>query len=256
MANILILSPVSISAIAASRGSGVANLLSRSPKEVWIDSAVGSAATIDIDLGAATSIDTVYLGYVSPPVAGAVWTITGGLAGYAETTLKASGALRAVDSASRAPSRTHALWTGNAASVRYIRISVTQPAGNAVLSAGVVMVGAAWRPTFNMEWGAGRRVIDTGSATSLPDGGFATVAGARKRAFSFSLGDLSSAEVDALEEMLLDLGETSPALVVEDSDANTGQRGRIHYGLFQGLKAFERRNPAQTRWELNFEEWI
>jgi len=256
MANILILSPISISAIAASRGSGVVNLLTRSPKEVWIDSAVGSAATIDIDLGVAQSIDTVFLGYVSPPAAGAVWTITGGLAGYAETTIKASGALRAVDSASRAPSRTHALWTGGATSARYIRISVTQPAGSTALSAGVVMLGAAWRPTFNMEWGAGRRVIDTGSATSLPDGGFSTVLGARKRAFSFSLGDLATAEVDALEELLLDLGETSPALLVEDTDAIVGQRGRIHYGLFQGLKAFERRNALQTRWELNFEEWI
>ena len=107
--------------------------------------------------------------------------------------------------------------------MRYIRISVTQPAGNAVLSAGVVMVGAAWRPTFNMELGHGRRVIDTGSATSLADGGFATVDGARKRQFNWTLGDLSIAETDALEELALKHGQTLPLLVVEDPAATVGQ---------------------------------
>jgi hypothetical protein len=256
MANILILSPASILAIEASRGSGAANLLTRSPKEVWIDSAVGSPVLINIDLGAATSIDTVYLGYVSPPAAGAVWTITGGVAGYAETTVKASGALRAIDSASRSPKRTHALWAGSAISVRYLRISVTQPAGNAALSIGVAMVGKAWRPVFNMELGHGRRVVDTGTVTALVDGGFATVDGARKRSFSWTLGDLSIAEADALEELLLTHGMTVPLVVCEDPAETAGQFNRLHYGLFSNLKAYEREDPAKTKWAFEFEEWI
>lgn len=255
MSNLLILSPAAVSAIAVSRGSGATNLLTRSPKEVWADTTVNSAANIDIDFGAARSIDTVFLGSIYPPAAGATWTITGGAGGYTDTTLKASGALRAIDSATRAPALTHAFWTGSAATIRYLRLSITQPSGSAALSAGVVMAGVAWRPTFNMEFGAGRRVIDTGTVAQLPDGGFATVDGTRKRAFNWTLGDLSVAERDALEELVLDHGETAPLLVVEDPAATTGQRNRIHYGLFTGLKAWDRRNTAQTKWEFNFEEW-
>ncbi len=256
MSNVLILSPAPIAAIAASRGSGVANLLTRSPKEVWADNAVGSAASIDIDLGAVTSIDTVYLGYVSPAAAAATWTITGGTGGYTESLIKASGPLRAIDTATRAPARTHAFWTGGAVNVRYIRLSITQPAGSAPLRAGVAMVGRAWRPTFNMEFGAGRRIIDTGTVAALPDGGFGTIEGVRKREFNWSLGDLSRDETDALDDLLGDHGETIPLLVVEDPDATTGQRARIHYGLFVALKAFERSNPAQTKWQFTFEEWV
>ncbi len=256
MSNLLLLSPLPISAIAVSRGSGGANLLTRSPKEVWADDAVGSASAINIDLGALTAIDTVYLGYVSPPAAGATWSITGGAAGYAEQVLKASGPLRAVDTATRAPATTHALWTGASATVRYVQILLLQPGGSAPLRAGIAMAGRAWRPTFNMEFGAGRRVIDTGTVAALPDGGFSTIEGARKREFNWSLGDLSTAEADALEELLLDHGESVPLLVVEDPDATVGQRARIHYGLFVGLKAFERANPAQTKQQFLFEEWV
>lgn len=258
MGNLLLLSPLgaSIAAIAASRGSGVANLLTPSAKEVWADSAVGSPAVIDIDFGAPVTIDTVYLAYVSPASALSTWTITGGLAGYAEAQIKAAGPLRAIDSASSAPARTHALWAGAAFLVRYLRVSITQPAGDAPLTIGRVIAGRAWRPTFNIEFGAGRRVIDTGIVASLPDGGFGASEGARKREFSATLGDLSAAEMDALEELLLDHGETIPLLLVEDPDATVGQRNRIHYGLFVGLRAYERANPKQTKFQLTFEEWI
>ena len=43
---------------------------------------------------------------------------------------------------------------------------------------------------------------------------------------------------------------------MEDPDATVGQLGRIHYGLFVGLKAYERANAVQTKWSLSFEEWI
>jgi hypothetical protein len=252
---LLILAPAAIASVAASRGAGAGNLLSPSPKEVWQDSAAGSPATLDLDLGELTGVDTVFLGHVTPPAAGSSWTITGGVTGYAELTLKAAGALRAVDAAGRVPATSHALWTGPAAAVRYLRISVTQPAGEAPLAAGVVMAGAAFVPIFNQEWGAGRRPIDLSSVTQLPDGGFAVVEGARKRAYAWTLGDLSSAEVDRLDAMFEDRGESRPVLVVEDPAATVGQRNRIHYGLFRGLRAFERRNPAQTRWEMSMEEW-
>lgn len=256
MGSILILPPTPIAAIGSDRGSGAVNLLTRSPKEAFVDSADGSFVRINIDFGAAVPIDTVFLGFVSPPTAGAIWTITGGTSGYSDFTIKGSSALRAVDSASSAPDQTHALWIGTQVTARYVRLLLQQPAGAGPLSAGIVMAGTAFRPGFSIEFGAGRRIIDTGTVAALPDGGFATVEGARKRAFEWTLGDLTRDETDALEELLLGFGETIPLLVVEDPDRTTGQRGRIHYGLFVGLKAYERANPAQTKWAFTFEEWI
>lgn len=256
MSNIVILAPAAIAAIAVSRGSGAANLLTADPKEVWADSAVGTAATIDIDLGSVQLVDTIFLGHIAPPAAGATWTITGGAASYTTTTIKAAGALRAVDAAGQFPATSHALWIGAAVSVRYVRLSVTQPAGSPVLTAGVVMVGDAFSPIYNQEWGAGRKVIDSGTATALPSGGFAIAEGARKGGYSWTLGDLSSTEADALYALMLDRGETRPVLVVEDPAATAGLMRRIHYGRMTSLQPFARRNPAQTRWEMSVEQWI
>lgn len=255
MTNLLIMAGAPIAALAVSRGDGAEDLLSYDPKEVWLDSAVGSAAHINIDFGIVRPIDTVFLGHVLPPAEGATWTITGGPAGYTDVTLKAAGALRAADRPGLLPAMSHAFWTGDAAMIRYLRLSVVQPAG-APLSAGTILAGSAFVPTWNKEWGSGRRVIDTGTATALPSGGFAMVDGARKGSYSFTLGDLTDEEVDWLYALQLDVGETRPVLVVEDPDATAGQLYRIHYGRFAGLRAYERRNPEQTRWEITVEDWV
>lgn len=256
MANVLILSPAAVSAVAVSRGAGGANLLTFDPKEVWTDSAVSTAANIDLDLGAAQNVDTIALAAVYGPVAGASWTISGGTGGYTDFVIKAASALRAVDATGQSPSISHALWTGAAVNVRYIRIAVTQPAANPALSIGRALCGAAFVPQYGQEWGAGRGVIDTGTATRLPSGGFAVVDGARAGTYAWTLGDLSQAEYEALYALQLAVGTTGPVLVVEDPAATTAQRNRIHYGLLTSLRKFERRNPAQTRWELSMEEWI
>jgi len=258
MGKLLILSSrilASAAGIATSRGAGAANLLTNDPKEVWTDGAVGSAANIDIDLGSVRQISTVALSGVYDADAGATWSITGGTAGYAEITLKASGALRAVDG-SVANNPTHALWTGSASNVRYLRISVTQPAGQPVLKIGRVLAGASFTPTFGKEWGAGRGITDTGTMTRLPSGGIALVEGARFGTYSWSLGDLTDAEVETLYDLQRAHGETLPLLVVEDPDATSGQANRIHYGCLVSLRRFERRSPGRTRWEFTVEDWI
>lgn len=79
MSRLMIVQPLGIAAATASRGTGVDNLRSVDPKEVWMDSAAGGTATITIDLGAAVEIDTILLGYVRGSVAGSTWSITGGL---------------------------------------------------------------------------------------------------------------------------------------------------------------------------------
>lgn len=255
MSNMLILAALPMSSVTSPRGTGAANLATPDPKEAWVDSAVGTDAVIEIDLGSVQSIDTIFLGYVSPPTAGATWSVLTGVAAHGEAYMVTTRALRAVDRAGAAPALSHALYTGAAVYARYVRIYVNQPAGNPVLSIGNVLIGKAFTPTWNKEWGAGRKVIDSGRATALLSGGFATVEGARRGAYGFTLGDLTDAEVDQLYDLVTDRGETLPVLVVEDPAATTGQRNRIHYGLFQGLRQYERRNPKQTRWEFMIEEW-
>lgn len=231
MANMIITAPLAIAAVTASRGSGVSNLLTADPKEVWADSATGGAATIDVDLGTAQSIDTVFLGHVHGPAAGATWTITGGVSGNSEVVLN-TGALRVPDVTGRAPALSHGLWLGATVSVRYLRLSLTQPAEAPPLMAGVLLVGRSFQPAYNREWGSGRRPIDGGSATALASGGYGVSEGAMRRGFYWTFGDLSADEVEALEEIALDRGETRPLLVVEDPARTAGLRTRIHYGLF------------------------
>lgn len=259
MANILLLSSatsIAVAAIAASRGSGAANLLTHDPKEVWADSAVGTAATIQIDLGAVKPVNTVVLCAIYGAVAGATWSITAGAASYDQQTLTAATTLRAIDAAGQAPTVSHALWLGATTNVRYVRITVTQPAGNPALKIGRLMLGAGFQPTWNKEWGSGRGVIDTGASTRLLSGGMAIVEGARLGTYAWTLGDLTDAEVETLYALQLEVGETLPVLVVEDPDATTAQRNRIHYGRLVSLRKFERRSPGRTRWELSMEEWI
>lgn len=256
MANLLILSPLAVSTVAASRGSGAGNLLTNDPKEVWVDSAVGSAVNIDLDLGAELPIDTICLAAIYGAAAGATWSIAAGDAGYTEVAVKATGSLRAIDAAGQSPAVSHALWTGATINVRYVRITLQQPAGNPPLKVGRALVGKAFVPTFNKEWGAGRGVIDTGVATRLPSGGYAVADGAKLASYSWTFGDLSLAEMEALYALQLAVGQTGPVLVVEDPAATAGQRNRIHYGLLTSLRRFERKNPSQTRWEMSMEEWI
>lgn len=256
MSNLLILVPASIAAIAASRGSDVAALLTADPRDAWADSAVNSPASIDIDFGSVISVDTVFLGYLTSAAAGATWAITGGAAGYTSVTLQSAATLRVPDANGRFSAVSHALWHGAAVSLRYLRITLTQPSGNPAISAGVVLGGNAFQAQFSHEWGAGRRVIDSGTATPLPTGGFAIVEGARKGSFSWTLGDLAPDEVEELYALALESGETRSILVVEDPDRTPALRHRIHYGLFDRFRPYDRRDPRRTRWELAVTDWI
>lgn len=256
MSNILLLVPSSLAAFGVSRGSGAENLLRPDPREIWLDSAVGSAVTIDMDLGVATSIDTVFLGCLYSASQDATWTITGGVAAYDELTLKAAGDLRVPERAGRVSHFSHAFWHGDDVLVRYVRISITQPAGASPLGIGVLMIGSAFVPEFNQVWGSGRAVKDTGSVTRLPSGGIAVVEGARYGSYKWSLEDLSNDEIDLLYEIQLDRGETRRVLVVEDPDQTPGLRNRIHYGLLTGLRPSSRKSATQGQWELAIEDWV
>jgi len=256
MANILIMVPTAIANIGASRGDGIANLLRPDPREIWQDSAVGSAAVIDIDLGSPQVIDTVYLGCVWWATWGATWAISGGLSAADEVMMSPMTTLRVPERAGRTSAFSHAFWTGAEAYIRHLRITIMQTDGERPIAVGALMAGQAWQPNWNMEIGSGRAVKDTGSITRLPSGGVSIVEGARFGSFKFTLGVLTDDEVDYLYDLQLDRGETRRLLVVEDPARTAGLRSRLHYGALTSLRAFERRDPAQTKWEATVEDWV
>lgn len=255
MSRLMIVQPCLIAAAAASRGTGADNLRSVSPKEVWVDSATGGNVTITVDLGAAVDVDTIMLGYVRGSVADTTWSITGGLVSANQSVIQAATTLRVPDVTGRFAAVSHALWTGAVRTVRYLAIALNHP-GPVRLSAGVIVIGRAFSPELGQDWGGGRQPIDTGNATALPDGGFATVEGVVKSAFNCTFSDLSEAETLQLEAIAAALGTVQPGLLIEDASRSAGLIARIHYGLFGKWKSFERRNRAQTRWDINIEQWV
>ncbi|PZQ20457.1 MAG: hypothetical protein DI569_15430 [Sphingopyxis macrogoltabida] len=255
MANILIVEPTPIAAIATSRGTGAANLLTGDPREIWLDSEVGSVAVIDIDLGVERIIDTIFLGCLFGAADAATWWIKGGLAGYEDDTILDTSALRVPERDWRRRTMSHALWFGPEQLLRYIRIGVEQPAGADPLAIGALIVGDGFVPKYNKEWGSGRAVKDMSTVTRLASGGVAVVEGGRYASYSWTLGDLSEEETDRLFELQLAVGESRPLLVVENPDRTAGLRNRIHYGTLTGLRSYDRRNAVQTSWQLAIDGW-
>jgi hypothetical protein len=256
MSALLIVPPLRVSSVTTSRGSGAQNLISVHPREVWEDSAVGQAhVVISVDLGQPRTIDTVYLGSVHAPSAETSWAIVGRFSAASQNEeLRPWGPLRVPDVPGYFPAISCGLWFGAARTVRYLDIYVRQPAGDP-LTIGTLIVGKAFSPQLGKEWGWGRRPIDTGSATPLSSGGFATVPGTRKRYMGWTFGDLTKSETDQIDMIALEYGDTKPLLIVDDPTLSDGLWLRILYGKFERWRPFERRNGVQTKWEIGFEEW-
>jgi hypothetical protein len=248
----IILKPLTPSAVAVSQGTGGANLLTPDPKEVWVGGGAG-AVNLDFNLGAVMPLDTFHLGFHTFPAAGRLVSITGGAAGYADAAFydaNFAGSINA-PSAVASPLRRHALVKLAApVNAQFVRFTVnTFSAAQAAI--GIVSIGKSFQPTWNREKGGGRTIIDTGSIEQLPGGGYGIGAGTRKPGFRWVFGDLDDEELDQLFDLALDRGETRPVLVVEDPDLTPGLNERIHYGLFQRFEHYERADPGKHRWSLS-----
>ncbi|HYI39983.1 MAG TPA: hypothetical protein VE053_06665 [Allosphingosinicella sp.] len=247
MSNMLICQPLPISSVAAAIpafSTGVSNLLTPDPKEIWTGTVGSGTLELNIDMGATVTVDTIFVGGMNGSFLSAFRGGTGMGTGMVD--LYAPGA--PTNAAPYGFSRLAA-----SAVKRYFQISISNLSTHP--SAGVVLFGLSFQPTHNREWGGGRQLIDTGAKESLLGGGFGIGQGARKAAYRWTFGDLTDAEVEALWTVAKDRGETSPVLVVEDPADTANLGARIHYGLFEKFEAFERQNPSQTRWALSMTEW-
>ncbi|WP_066550764.1 hypothetical protein [Sphingomonas sp. CCH15-F11] len=245
MSGVLIVPPIAIAAIAVSAGADGGNLLTPDPREVW--TAPGSA-TIDIDLGVATAIDSIYLGYTDLSAA-ATWTISSATGmGVGLAVISPAAPARAADG----EGWQHCFVRLAAPVVtRYLRVAVTSAAA---FHAGILAVGLAFEK--HRELGGGRGLIDTGGRTDLPSGGFGTGSGVTKASLSFSFVDLTDGETARLWRIARDFGTRRPLVVVEDADLPAAQNDAIHYGVFARFSDYERREANATRWQLSHVEWV
>ena len=254
MSTMLMVKPLTPAAVAASTGTGGANLVTFDPKEVWASTAAGGAANLDFDFGANVSIDSLFIGYMGNVVA-PIMTWSSGTAAYT-TTVNQNAVSALAPTASSAPPRRHGFWRLGAPVVhRYHRVAFS-PVAAQQATIGIIIFGLAFQPTWNREWGGGRQIIDTSTVTPLRGGGYGIDEGAVKASFSWTFGDLTDAEVEAIYDIGLDRGQKRPLLVVEDPAATSGQNERLHYGVFDRFEKYERANPNLNRWSLSVMQWV
>lgn len=248
-----IVEPWAATALVSSVGgdTGVANLLKPDPKEI-MQASSAAARYLTFDLGAARSVDSFFIGFTNATDATMRPHSATDAAGSGPVALAAAQTIRAADCATVRSSRLITL----AAPVvgRYFRIDLSANAGGA-LQIGIAAVGRSFSAEWDREWGSGRRLVDTSKVTQLLSGGFGRQRGARKAAYSWTFGDLTDAETEALWAMQLRLGISDPLVVAERDGVTVGANEQLHYGLFTRVDAFERREPQVTKWSLTIEEW-
>jgi len=255
MSNMIIIKPLTIPSISGNRGTAGSNLLTPDPKEVFSDATnTGQTINLAFDMGADVSFDTFAL-IGTNASASATWSLGGNTnaEGNLANTTNVFAATAMRDAAALGPP--YPAFYHRAAgplSRRYFSFNISPGAS---FYAGVLILGLAFKPTWNREWGSGRKIIDTSGKQRLRGGGWGISRGAKVPGYQWTFGDLTDAEVEALYALALDRGEIDPILVIEDPAATTTLAAGTHYGLFNRLDAFEREDPDLNRYALSMEEW-
>jgi hypothetical protein len=260
MRELLIVEPIDFKfggaapSFSVSEGSGGANLISYDPREIWIGNDLVSVKSFTIDLGQDTMFDTVYFGNTNAD-ASSVWSLAIGTAAQGspvDIVFQGAFMLMAVDGKRQARGPTLRFFAV-ALLARYIRVFLYKPAGD-IIQVGNLIIGKAFRPTYNKERGAQRVPLDTGTRTRLADGSLATVSGALVSGYKWVFGDLSEAEAKALWDIVRARRTTEPMLIIEDAD-NLSVEG-THYCTLTDLEGYLRDDPSKNRWALTAEDWM
>lgn len=248
MAGMLIIKPITIApGDVVTGGSAPANLVTASPRETWV--APGNYVEVDIDLGLVQEFDSIYLGNTNAEVGG-VWASSqisaiGGSLGtsiFTTTPTRLTGSIRS----------RHSSFVRTPAPVtcRYLRLAIQQV--SVPIEVGNLVIGKAFEAPYS--YGSGRAPVDTSRVVALPDGGFGIDRGVVKSSLSWRFVDLDNDQLDALWALAENRGESAPLVVVEGPDYPP-KATSVHYGLFRRFEAFEREDPAATKWALTLEEW-
>lgn len=262
MKKMIICEPVTLQAAwitgAAAAGFPASNLANEQPLVAWKGSNSGPF-TIDLNLQADVSFDTVLLGFTSA-LAGATWEIRTATSAQGTGWLANAGSIRQASTPFWASSdalgpRYHGFWRAAAPfSARYLRLVIT--GGGANMTAGVLVVSKAFEPAFGHEWQAGRGADDLSQKERLPSGAMSVDPRAIVPTWRWTLGDLTDADLETLWGIVRRRGVSRPVLIVEDPDTTTGLHERLHYGTLKDLNEYAREAPDKTRWEFAVEEWL
>jgi hypothetical protein len=248
MSGVLIIKPEPIAALAAASGSGLTNLTTPDPKEVWV-AASASTQYIDIDFGAPVTVDSFCLAYTNARAAGTWFIQTGTGLGTGLATILEPSLMRSADSLGP---RHHCFARLTTVTSRYFRVVINQ-GGTIPFYAGALVIGRAFEK--HRERGPGRMLIDTGTRNDLPGGGFNMGDGVVKVQFAFSFVDLTDAENARLDAIKRDRGLRRPVLLVENADLAIGRNEAIHYGVFERFQAREDIDADVSRWAGSVIEW-
>lgn len=248
---ISIIRPLIISAISTNTGvSSIANVLTTSPREVWVSDAAVGSVTIYFDLGSPQSFDTVYVGNHNLP-ANATFSFGSTTAmGVAPVAWLASGAIRLPNA--DGPRYQSVFASGLTAPARYFCMYIEYSPAQ-IVQIGTLVIGQSFRHPY--AYPAGRQLIDTSRRADLVDGGFGVEDGAVKSAFKWRFTDLTDARRDALWTLISNRGIRRPVIVIEDVSVTPPPEPSVHYGLFDKFEAWERANPVDTIWALSMTEW-
>jgi hypothetical protein len=139
---------------------------------------------------------------------------------------------------------------------KFVRAFIHNSGSVGALQIGLFNVGLSFQPQWGQEYGGGRPIIDTGTATRLIGGGFGIDEGTIVGGYQWQFGDISKAELAKLYALLKTRGNTKPVWVVEDPDQVEGLNEGTHYGLFTKIEPYERLDATRTRYTLQMEEWV
>jgi len=231
-------------------GSGLANLQTPSPREVWVAPGTG-VQNIEIDFGADVTVDSFAL-VGTNALPGALWSIRqiASLGGAVTSSLLINAPMR-MPGAIR---KRYASFYRHAVPVtgRYFRVQVNQGAAPAMV-AGRLDIGLALEIPY--AFGSGRTPIDTSRVVELPDGGFGVDRGVVKTLLSWRFVDLDAVTLAKLWAIAEDRGESRPIIAIE-GDTSPTQEPSFNYGLFRRFEAYEREDPASTKWGFSMVEWL
>jgi hypothetical protein len=202
--------------------------------------------SVDIDFGSVQAWDSLFVGFhnASPT---ATLAASYGSGGYTEASWVSGAPMRLAG----APGpRYDTLLEGFAVNSRYVRITFSH--GVSGFFVGAVGVGQRFTPTVPQDWESKTGFRDTGARTKLDAGGVAIRRGERVRTLTWTWGRLTDAELDKLDAMVGELGETSP-LVTWAELSDPGAWRRLAFGYLDQMTPWTPITTGEAEWEFRFE---
>lgn len=245
----------------------IGNVVDRQPKVVAQTNAAAWGTSFEmfilIDLGADTAFDTIAVMWTNLSMS-ATWDIYGSPASAGGSVRTGGNQLLGTTGFGVAPTtrenRRHGLWTtASPVSRRYIEIRLIDTVAASLedlIRVGNVIIGQRLAPEFNFELGSGRKVETQSIKRTLPGGETHTERGGRVPLWRATWSNFSEAEMRLLWDIMTEVGDDQPLLLIEDPDAVTGQAEGMHWGLLDGSDFIEREQKDKQRIELRLRELV